>query len=71
MSGLTAVSSLLLPVLQQRVCNGNPQHTDDVKWVWFMGVAYKIGRDFGVELPVPETTFEKLGDPEDEVGSVT
>ena len=48
-------------MLQQRVCNGNPQHTDDVKWVWFMGVAYKIGRDFGVELPVPETTFEKLG----------
>ena len=32
-----------------------------VKWVWFMGVAYKIRRGYGVGLPVPETSFEKLG----------
>ena len=26
-----------------------------------MGVAYNIRRGFGVGLPVPETSFEKLG----------
>ena len=32
-----------------------------VKWVWLMGVAYNIRRGFGVGLPVPEISFEKLG----------
>ena len=32
-----------------------------VKWVWSMGVAYNTRRGFWVGLPVPETSFEKLG----------
>ena len=29
--------------------------------MWFMGVAYNTRRGFWVGLPVPETSFEKLG----------
>ena len=29
--------------------------------MWFMGLAYNIRRGFSVGLPVPATSFEKLG----------
>ena len=57
LSSLSAVSSYC--ALQPRVRNGNPQDTSDI--ICKMGVAYNIRRGFGVGLPVPETSFEKLG----------